>query len=117
MLASQDRDCQASFERGGSFQLQADLIDKLLRFANYLNETIAKQMKWTFTAWPTEKESMRSQKLGENSDRFADHPHRTNKRTELRGFGTSVLPLTWRKITILLPSLQWDLPASLRSLP
>ena len=39
--------------RGGSFISKTDLEEKLKRFINYFNETIAKPMNWTYTGRPT----------------------------------------------------------------
>jgi transposase len=39
--------------RRGSFTSKIDLIEKLKRFMNYFNETIAKPMNWTYTGRPT----------------------------------------------------------------
>jgi hypothetical protein len=39
--------------RRGSFTSKQDLIDKLKRFIQYFNETIAKPMNWTYTGRPT----------------------------------------------------------------
>ncbi len=48
--------------RGGSFTSKADLINKLQRFTEYFNHTIAKPMIWTYTGRPTEQESIESPK-------------------------------------------------------
>lgn len=39
--------------RRGSFTSKRDLIEKLERFMDYFNETIAKPMNWTYTGRPT----------------------------------------------------------------
>jgi transposase len=39
--------------RRGSFTSKLDLIEKLQRFIQYFNETIAKPMNWTYTGRPT----------------------------------------------------------------
>lgn len=39
--------------RRGNFVSQVDLTDKLKRFINYFNETIARPMNWTYTGRPT----------------------------------------------------------------
>lgn len=39
--------------RRGSFTSKLDLVEKLKRFVNYFNETIAKPMTWTYTGRPT----------------------------------------------------------------
>ena len=39
--------------RRGSFTSKLDLIEKLKRFINYFNETIAQPMNWTYTGRPT----------------------------------------------------------------
>ena len=39
--------------RHSSFPSQPDLIEKLKRFMNYFNETMAKPMTWTYTGRPT----------------------------------------------------------------
>ena len=39
--------------RRGSFTSKLDLIDKLKRFMDYFNETIAQPMNWTYTGRPT----------------------------------------------------------------
>ena len=39
--------------RRGSFTSKFDLIEKLKRFINYFNETIAQPMNWTYTGRPT----------------------------------------------------------------
>jgi hypothetical protein len=39
--------------RGGSFTSRSNLEDKLRRFIDYFNETIAKPMSWTYTGRPT----------------------------------------------------------------
>lgn len=39
--------------RGGSFTSRADLEEKLRRFIDYFNATIAKPMNWTYTGRPT----------------------------------------------------------------
>lgn len=39
--------------RRGSFTSKFDLIEKLKRFMNYFNETIAQPMNWTYTGRPT----------------------------------------------------------------
>jgi len=39
--------------RGGSFRSKSDLIEKLKRFMDYFNETIARPMNWTYTGRPT----------------------------------------------------------------
>lgn len=39
--------------RRGSFTSKLDLIEKLKRFLQYFNETIAKPMNWTYTGRPT----------------------------------------------------------------
>ena len=39
--------------RGGSFTSKTNLQDKLRRFIEYFNETIAKPMNWTYTGRPT----------------------------------------------------------------
>ncbi len=39
--------------RGGSFTSKTNLQDKLRRFIDYFNETIAKPMNWTYTGRPT----------------------------------------------------------------
>ena len=39
--------------RRGSFTSKFDLVEKLKRFMNYFNETIAQPMNWTYTGRPT----------------------------------------------------------------
>jgi hypothetical protein len=39
--------------RHGNFVSQSDLADKLRRFINYFNQTIARPMNWTYTGRPT----------------------------------------------------------------
>jgi transposase len=39
--------------RHGSFTSKSDLIEKLKRFMDYFNETIARPMNWTYTGRPT----------------------------------------------------------------
>ncbi len=39
--------------RGGSFSSKSNLQEKLRRFIDYFNETIAKPMNWTYTGRPT----------------------------------------------------------------
>ena len=39
--------------RGGSFTSKSNLQEKLRRFIDYFNETIAKPMSWTYTGRPT----------------------------------------------------------------
>ena len=39
--------------RRGSFNSKMDLVEKLKRFVDYFNETIAKPMNWTYTGRPT----------------------------------------------------------------
>ena len=40
--------------RHGSFRSKIDLIEKLKRFIDYFNETIAQPMNWTYTGRPTQ---------------------------------------------------------------
>ena len=42
--------------RRGSFTSKFDLIEKLKRFVDYFNETIAQPMNWTYTGRPTRNE-------------------------------------------------------------
>ena len=39
--------------RHGNFTLKSDLIEKLKRFIEYFNQTIARPMNWTYTGRPT----------------------------------------------------------------
>jgi transposase len=39
--------------RGGSFTSKLNLVERLKRFINYFNETIAQPMNWTYTGRPT----------------------------------------------------------------
>ena len=43
--------------RHGSFSFRLDLVEKLRRFMQHCNDTIARPMNWTYTSRPTRKQT------------------------------------------------------------